>query len=184
MNKQFEKDRRRKQEIRGRPIADRIYRSIFGDSIGIERFELDDSYVLDKYFAIDVRITLPNDQILLGQEKFLSHKYARYRSMTVEYMDDPAINKQGDWFKLGAQFYFTGYFNEKGDDFEPWVMANWTNIVTETVDGNIRWSHNENKNGRARANFTYTYMEQLPDTSIIACSWKDNPDEEEQISLW
>ena len=127
--------------------------------------------MLDRFFAVDVKITLPNGLILLGQEKFLSQKYAGYKSVTVEYMDDPSIDKKGDWYRLGVQFYFTGYFNNDEDDFEPWAMINWTSVVIDTHEGNIKWSHNYNKNGRARANFTYISMESLPSNAIIACSW-------------
>lgn len=167
----FDSNWRRKQELKMRPYADKIYRQVFGKDIEINRFERDDSHTLDIVFAIDVQIRLSSGQILLGQEKFLSHKYAGFKSLTVEYEQNPQTNEPGDWFKIATQFYFTGYMTEKEDGFEPWVIANWTTMVIDTNKGAITWTHNRNQDGYARASFVYTNMTQLPSECIISCSW-------------
>jgi hypothetical protein len=168
----FNNNWRRKQELKMRPYADIIYRQVFGNDIEIQRFEREDNKTLDIVFAIDVQIRLKNGQILLGQEKYLSHKYANFKSLTVEYEQNPLTHEQGDWFKIAAQFYFTGYITEKEDGFNPWVIANWTTMVIDSNQGSINWTHNHNQDGYARASFVYTNMTQLPNHCIISCSWK------------
>lgn len=153
-----------KQELIGRPIADDIYRNTFGTDIDIIR----DVAVLDKEFGVDAVLIVGNGLRLLGQEKFLSHAYARYRSLTVEYYQNWRTKEKGDWFKLACQFYFTGYLTEKEDDFDPWVLANWPAIVLATIQGRVNWQDNRNKDGSARASFRYTIMDDLPKDCIIA----------------
>jgi len=160
----FERDPRRQQEIRLRPRADEVYKLVWGNDIEIKRFNRD--IILDKIFAIDVQVTLRTGQILLGQEKFLSAKYSKFNSLTVEYMQN--ANEKGDWFKLAAQFYFTGYEAEVG--FIPWVIANWPAIVLATYSGQLKWRYNDNKDGHAQADFKYVDIDTLPDNCIIAKS--------------
>jgi len=168
----FEQNWRRKQELAGRPLADRIYCATLGDGIKISRMERDDQKVLDIKFAIDVRLTLPSGQILLGQEKFLSHKYASFQSVTVEYFQNPLTKEPGDWFKLAVQFYFVGYLTADGQEFDPWIMLNWPNVVLTTQAGQIPWQDNRNKDGKARASFRYCRMDQFPPECVIS-NWND-----------
>lgn len=158
----FERDPRRQQELRLRPFADKIYRDTFGVGIEIERF--DHEVILERQFAIDVQIRLKSGMILLGQEKFLSTVYAKYNSLTVEYMQN--IDEQGDWFKLACQFYFTGY--EASTGFYPWVIVNWPALVFATHMGLIEWRYNVNKDGRAQASFKWTDIADLPISCVIA----------------
>lgn len=171
MNDTFEKNPRRIQELAGRPIADKIYKDIFGQDTIIDRTEQPDSFTLDKYFAIDVKLTLATKQILLGQEKFLSQKEAKYRTITVEYYQNPIDKEPGDWFKLASQFYFVGYFNINKTGFDPWVLADWLQIVLNTYQSNIFWLDQDNKWSNAKASFRHTKMENLPKSCIISCSW-------------
>jgi len=168
----FNNNWRRQQELRMRPYADMIYREVFGNETGIVRFDREEEKTLDITFAIDVQVTLENGQILLGQEKYLSEKYAGHKSITVEYEQNPLTHEHGDWFKLATQFYFTGYCNKDMTGFSPWVIANWTSMVLETLANNIHWVHNNNKADGARASFVYTDMTKLPQSCIIACSWE------------
>jgi hypothetical protein len=168
----FENDPRRKQEIKGRQFADEIYRDVFGGEI--TRFEKEDNYLLDRKFAIDVQVTTPVGLVLVGQEKFLSHEYIGFKTITIEYMQDPTIADRGDWFKMAVQFYITSYFNKSGSGFDLWVIADWAQVVIGTLNGNIVWAEQRNKDGKAKANFKHTKMMELPDSCIIAASWKSN----------
>ena len=173
LNKNFENNRRRKQELKGRPIADEIYKKVFGQEILIERFEREENYQLDLIFAMDVKIVMPIGLILVGQEKFLSYENKKYQSITVEYMQNPVIGERGDWFKLAVQFYFTAYFNEPETCFDLWVLTNWMNVVLCTMDNKIMWKSGANTRTNARANFKYCNMYQLPAHCIIASSWSN-----------
>lgn len=164
----FERNPRRLQELKMRPIADKIYRLTLGDEIEIKRVEREDAYLLDKEFGIDVTITMYSGMVLTGQEKFLSHNYAKYRSVTIEYMQNPITGERGDWFKLAPMFYFVGYMTESGGGFYPWVLVNWPAIVLATGKGKVIWLENANKDGHARASFRYTIMDKIPSDCIIA----------------
>lgn len=174
----FERDPRRQQELLGRPFADDIYRQTFGDEIQIRRFDHDPdkkddlSHLFDREFATDVKITTPPGLILIGQEKFLSNKYATFRSITIEFMQNPVVEEKGDWFKMAVQFYFTGYFNKDNTGFERWAIVDWCQMVLGTIDGNIEWKRQSNKNNCARADFKYCDMAALDDRYVIASSMK------------
>lgn len=162
MSKEFSNNPRKQQELRCRPAADIIYRLCFGNDIEIIR---DEDIVLDKEFAIDVRIKLGNGMILLGQEKFLSEKYAKYGSVTVEYYQNQFTKERGDWFKIGVQIYLVGYESKSG--FEPFVLMNWAQVTLLSNTGKIHWVHNVNKDGHARASFMYTPIKELPNSCVI-----------------
>jgi len=168
----FDNNWRRKQEIRMRPVADKIYEQIFGDGISIDRFEQEDNYLLDKEFATDAKVRMSNGMILLGQEKFLSHRYAKYESVTVEYEQNQFTGEEGDWFKLGVQFYFVGYCTDDDTDFAPWIMLNWPAVVLLSNDNEIPWRLNRNKDGRAKASFYYCSMAAFPQEAVISSSWE------------
>jgi hypothetical protein len=151
--KNFEDNDRRKQEIKGRPFADEIYRQVFGENVYIMRHEKPDNFELDRTFAMDLRIISEIGLILVGQEKFLSNKYETFKTLTIEYMQNPIRAEKGDWFKMAVQIYFTGYFNKVGNGFGMWVIADWAQIVIETLKGNVDWKIQENKFSCAEANF-------------------------------
>lgn len=162
MSKDFNDDPRRQQELRCRPSADKIYRQAFGDGITILR---DSDIILDRDFAIDVRIKLNNGMVLLGQEKFLSSKYASFGTVTVEYYQNQFTKEPGDWFKIGVQIYLVGYEHSNG--FMPFVLMDWTKVTIYSDQNKIKWTHNTNKDGKARASFAYTKMNELPPSCII-----------------
>lgn len=173
----FENEPRRIQEINGRPLADKVYRSVFGEDITIQRMDNKEDVELDKRLGIDIKITLPTGHVLNGQEKILSHKYAKFESMTVEYMQNPITGEVGDWFKLAAQFYFVGYLTEDKNDFILWGLMDWVWVVIKTLDGTIHWGENGNNNSSALASFRYTNMTKLPKECVISCSWLPGDDD-------
>lgn len=168
----FEKDPRRIQEIKGRPIADDIYKKTFGDSITIKR---GNNIILDTEFAIDIEITLPNKQIIIGQEKFLSNEFSDRNSLTVEYMQDPASGEKGDWYKLACQFYMCAYFNDAKTEFIKYIIVNWLQLVLwnnlindeDVTNDKYYWRSQPNKDGKARASFKYINFKDIPTSCII-----------------
>ena len=163
----FENNSRRKQELAMRPAADTLYRGVFGGQVEIERFEATQNFVLDREHAIDVRLRVPSGLILLGQEKFLSHVYAKFASVTVEYLQNSATGEHGDWFKLAPQFYFVGYMTEDAGAFKPWILLDWSRVVLATHEGRVKWIDNKNKDGHARASFRYCAMRSFPKECVI-----------------
>ncbi len=161
MDNNFERDPRRIQELKGRPIADKIYMLNWG-IVDIKRYEKDDNFLIDQHFAIDVTITMSNGMVLNVQEKFLSYVFAKYNSLTVEYMQNPVTFEKGDWFKIAAQIYLCAYFNEAMDDFYSYALINWTKLVVYTNDMIIKWNTNVNNNGRAKASFKYINFNNIP----------------------
>ena len=164
----FNRDRRRQQELRLRPAADRIYRKVFGDGIAILRHEHPDGHPLDKEYGIDVEIKLPCNLKVTGQEKFLAHRYASFKSLTVEYEQNQHTGEPGDWFNIAPTFYFVGYETEEGKDFSNWMMADWLRMAVATEEKRLLWQQNRNKNGRARASFRYIHFDALPPECMIA----------------
>ena len=165
----FENNWRRKQEVAGRPHADKIYSDIF--TATANRFENPDNYILDKEFAIDVILTMPNGMIMTGQEKFLSHKYSNFETVTVEYMQNPKTQERGDWFKLGVQFYFVAYYNKGHSAFGKWMLLDWPAVVLATNNKAIHWQQRNNKYDGARASMAFVKMRDIPSNCVIASSF-------------
>lgn len=166
----FNKNWRKKQELKGRPLADQIYAnnwSYEAEGLYIKRYDKEEKLVLDKEFAIDITVTLPNGMKLNGQEKFLSYKYSSFGTLTVEYMQNPNTEEKGDWFKLAPQFYFCGYFNETETDFVKYVLVDWPKLVLYSNEGLVKWYDNKNLDGCARASFKYTYFKDIPKDCVI-----------------
>lgn len=172
----FERDPRRIQELKLRPVADAIYRQLFTQKVGIARYEKTDDFLLDKHFAIDVRLTIPSGQVLTAQEKFLSYEYAKFHTLTVEYEQNQFTHERGDWYKLAPQLYFVGYASQDERSFVPWVLVNWPALVLATNKEQVKWGLRANQNGRAKASFRWIDMYQLPSHCIIACSWTTKHD--------
>ena len=177
---------RKKQELKGRPYADSIYRTYL-NAINIERFEEEDengeAHPLDANFAIDVELLLESGQKLMGQEKFLSHKFASYNTVTEEYMQDWQEAVVGDWFKLCCQFYFIAYFNEVGDGFCKWVILDMLQLVIATNRGEVVWTEKPNKKDGAKASLVAANVAKLPEDCILYQSGFKPPTENDTDHL-
>ncbi len=147
-----------------RPIADELYHRVVPNLITIERFEKGEArHILDVEFAIDVKLTLANGMVITLQEKFREHNSKRerqFRDVTVEYYNDPNIEAKGDWFNLSCQMYFEGYADKYEKGFASYIFLDWLRVIIETQKGNIVWGHSRNTNGRAKADFKYTPINQ------------------------
>ena len=170
MNNSFEKDPRRIRELKGRPIADIIYKKKWGNII-IKRFDKNDNFLLDKEYAIDVEITMPNGMKITGQEKFLSFNFANRNTLTVEFMQDFLKKEKGDWYKLTCQFYMCAYFNKEETNFIKYGIVNWLQLVlwtNESEDNEFAWDRpQKNTDGKARASFKPINFKKIPSSFII-----------------
>lgn len=164
----FENNPRKKQELSMRDKADLLYKTLLPNLKSIIRYDQAEKFILDKEHGIDAVLIFNNQQLITLQEKFLSHQYAKYKSLTVEYEQNPQTHEMGDWIKLACQMYFTGYINERGDAFEFYVLVDFARLVIETQKGNAAWRQNANRDGHARASFKYIHFDAIPSSCIIA----------------
>ena len=153
------------------PAANRLYRQIFADlgmpllpgyeevTCSIDDFKAGYDYIL----GIDVILTLENEGKLTLQEKFL---FTRYRTVTVEYMQNPVAGERGDWFNMKTQLYFVGYDRNGTLDFQEWILLNWPAVKM----ANINWRVRANRFEGAQANFRYARFDDFPNNCIIARS--------------
>jgi len=115
--------------LKSQPYIDEIYNEIFPIK-NIIRFPKGDKerHILDREFHIDVNLELQNGIKLTGQEKVLRERYSYFNTFTIEFYQnrhdyevknpDGTIIKpkeKGEFFNLGAQFYFHGYCNKTED---------------------------------------------------------------------
>ena len=168
----FNKNPRRKQELKARPIMDDFYQDYF-NPIEIVRYKHlqegyeSDSFILDKHFAIDVIIKFASGMQLTCQEKCLSYDKATYNSITIEYMNDPIKNEFGDWFKISCDIYFMAYFNKDNSGFCKWAIVDLARLKILTNQNKVEWQQRCNTDGHAKANFKYCNVKDLDRSCII-----------------
>lgn len=139
-----------------RQAAIRIYESLFpGCYLQDLREHGAGVHVLDKEFAIDSLLVIPQGYWFSLQEKYRQNKYLvnprlqispPYPDFTQEFRNAVGTphESQGEWFKLAAQLYFYGWSNRDETDFERWVIldvAKYKLIVQEAggFDGLPHW---------------------------------------------
>ena len=161
----FERNPRRKFELRMRPVADKLYQQIMPEMLSIERFEKgDERHIWDRTFAIDCLFHF-QELTLTCQEKFRKNEHLHYQDLTVEYYNDPVKREKGDWFNMCAQLYFCGYANATESAFDLWVLVDWSRLVMATIKGIVQWETRQNQ--YSKANFKYIKMAALPHDCLI-----------------
>ncbi|NLH78626.1 MAG: hypothetical protein GX465_16480 [Acidobacteria bacterium] len=120
----FEQTPEYQQSMRMRGACDRVICHVFGVTPDrIERFDKSgDLFVLDKEFAIDMRVRLQNDSQITGQEKTLSYQFYKYRTFTIEFWQNRFTREPGEFFHIASQFYLHGYSDQTGTHFEEWII--------------------------------------------------------------
>lgn len=153
-----------------KPAADSLYRFIFsrlGTPLldGIKSIKCTSKEFMAGYdhsLGIDLILTLQDERQLTMQEKFLT---ANFKTVTVEYYQNPKTEERGDWFNLKAQLYFVGYDRRGALDFQEWILLRWS-----AVPSNINWWIMQNRRDGARANFKCANFSQFKGDCVIACS--------------
>jgi len=119
----FEQTPEYQQMLRMQPACNRIIGEAFDSPLAsIERFAGQPMFVLDKEFAIDVRVKLANGTVITGQEKSLSYKFHKFRTFTVEFWQNRFTREPGEFFKIASQFYLHGYSDDTGVDWEEYYI--------------------------------------------------------------
>lgn len=158
-------------------IANDLYRAIFAtlnmpladneENIQCSLEEMSAKY--DCEFGVDVLLRFANGMHVTMQEKFL---YTTFKTVTVEYMNNPETGITGDWFDMRAQWYFVGYDQDKLMQWDRWIILNWSTVQMLTNQNKIYWFDNKNKRDGAQASFKYAYMDKIPNEGIIASSYQ------------
>lgn len=102
----FEQTPEYRQSLLMRPACDAVLCEVFHVMPEqIQRFDkASDLFILDKEFAIDLRIRLNNGTQLTGQEKALSNKFYKYRTFTMEFWQNRETKEPGEFFKIARIF--------------------------------------------------------------------------------
>ena len=157
------------------PAANRLYRKIF-DTLNMplspgegeirctpEEFEAG----YDKDLGVDVIFRFKSGMEATLQEKFL---FTRFKTVTVEYMQNWRIEEPGDWFHMKAQYYFVGYDRTEAYTFQDWILLDWAAVQRATNTGTLRWEERRNRKDGAQASFKFAQFDAFPRTCIVANS--------------
>jgi len=158
-------------------LANDLYRAIFATlgmplASGEEDVKCSKDEMAARYdceFGVDVLLRFDNGMHITMQEKFL---YTKFKTVTVEYLNNPTTGDTGDWFDMRAQYYFVGYDQDKRMQWDRWIIINWPAAQMLTNQNKIFWFDNKNKRDGAKASFRYTYMDKIPDECIVASSYQ------------
>lgn len=161
-----------KQSKKMRPACNRVLQEVFGvDKNQIIRYSKNGQpHILDREFAIDLKVVLDNGVQLSGQEKALSHRfYKRFRTFTIEFYQNRYTKEPGDWFKIASQFYLHGYGNETNTEFIEWYIFKLFDLMIWLQDASINDLELYLKPaGGSRASFLPIPYDKIPKHVIFA----------------
>ena len=159
------------------PAANKLYRQVF-DCIGMplcpDEREMQcskEEFVAGYDYALGIDVILEFD---IGMEATLQEKFlfTSFKTVTVEYYQNPDTRELGDWFRMRAQYYFVGYDRNKALDFQDWILLDWPATMRATAQRRIHWLDRTNAQDGARATFRYAGFEQFPPDCVVASSDK------------
>ena len=177
----FEQTPEYKQSIRMRGACDRVLCHVFDITPDkIERFDKSgDLFVLDKEFAIDLRVKLQNGSQLTGQEKTLSNQFYKYRTFTIEFWQNRFTHEPGEFFHIASQFYLHGYSDETGTHFTEWIILDILEFMHYLRAKSVDYlSGLTRPSGGSRAAFLPIPYDKVP-AQFIKARWK----RKEQVSV-
>ena len=168
---EFEQTPEYQQSMRMRGACDRVLCHVFGITQDkIERFQKSsDLFILDKEFAIDLRVKLQNGSQLTGQEKTLSYQFYKYRTFTIEFWQNRFTREPGEFFHIASQFYLHGYSDHTGTRFAEWIILDILEFMhylrKQSIDD---LSSRTRPAGGSRAAFLPIPYDNIPDRFIKA----------------
>lgn len=177
------------QSLKMRSACDRVLCSVFGATPDkIERFTKDSEdapHILDKDFAIDLKVELSSGAQITGQEKTLSYSEYKYGTFTTEYYQNHNTKEQGEFFSIASQFYLHGYSDISGEEFVEWHiydmlrLSTWINTTFDKqgMQANLRKAYKVN----GRASFWFIQYDKIPKECELA-GWR-NPNTTSSLSL-
>jgi hypothetical protein len=160
--------------LKMRPACDRIIEHVFHvPPERIERFGPGHPLsILDRNFAIDMRIQLPNGSHLTGQEKALTFPCYKFRTFTMEFYQNRHTREPGEFFHIASQFYLHGYADQSGEHFIEWKIINILPFMAWLKNNTLEWFASKIRDDReSRAAFFYFPYDDIPQEFYFA-SWK------------
>lgn len=146
-----------------------IYRQYLS-AINISRYTKEDKFILDIEYHIDCVIKTSMRTKLTLQEKGLRHKFAKYNTFTIEYMQDSESG--GEFFNLCSQLYFHGYLNQAEDQFDKWIILDVAKFFIWIAENRNLIKVRKDKN--SRASFLHIDYGFLPKEVLIAENYYSN----------
>jgi hypothetical protein len=173
VNNNFYKTKEWQQSSNMRDACNRVLKYVFDvDDINadIHRYENEDgsAHVLDKEFAIDLKVRVKNNMWLTGQEKALSHKYYRHRTFTIEFYQNRHTKEPGEFFNIASQFYLTGYSDKSGHRFIEWKIIKMFDFMLWQCQYSIDTLEKMAKSSTSNANFLPIKYDIIPKDCIYA----------------
>jgi len=164
----FEQTPEYKQSLRMRPACDRVLQWVFGCGNNINRFEKEGGHILDTKFHIDLELKLASGATITGQEKALSNKFYKYRTLTMEYHQNRATGEEGEFFKIASQFYLSGYSDKTGERFAEWKVFDVLKLHQWLASSNGSNIPKARLAGGSRASFLPIPYDSIPPDCCIA----------------
>ncbi|MBA7543340.1 hypothetical protein ES705_35670 [subsurface metagenome] len=172
--------------LKSQPYINEIYNEVFPIK-NIIRFPKGDKkrHILDREFHIDVNLELQNGIKLTGQEKVLRERYSRFNTFTIEFYQNRHNYKvkkpdgtflepfeKGEFFNLGAQFYFHGYWDKQEMGLEKWYLIKMFDFLTWLRNKPIEELEKTTKPSTSNASFYYKDYDDIP-LEFIYAKYKD-----------
>lgn len=146
------------------------------DIIRYQQEDEGDRHVMDREHHIDVVLKLSNGAKLMGQEKALRNKFAKYNTFTIEFYQNRHTKERGEFFNLGAQFYLHGYWNSQESGFCKWYLIRVFDFMNWLKEKSIEELEAQTRApGSSNATFYYMDYEDIPNEFIYASHKNPNP---------
>lgn len=166
----FEDDK--KVADQAQTLQDAVYQKVLPvESVTrYDKGEFDERHILDREHHIDIEVELQNGSILLGQEKALrDEKFGHYNTFTIEFYQNRHTEEKGEFFHIGAQFYFHSYISKDREKLTKWRIIKLFDFIEslkskplEELEEQVRATKNSN------ASFFYINYNDIPDKFVYA----------------
>jgi len=159
------------QSLKMRPACNRVLSEVFNVSAdSIIRYKRENGpHILDSEFAIDLKIILPCNAQLSGQEKALTNRYYFFRTFTIEFYQNRYTKEPGEFFKIASQFYLSGYSDQSGFEFIEWHIIKTFDFMDWLRNVNIAKLARKCKPSKgSNANFLPIPYSKIPNSFIFA----------------
>jgi len=150
------------------PYVDKIYYEIYFPYLkSIERTaQTDQRHILDIEFHIDTILEFTNGTKLTGQEKILRHKFINFKTFTIEFYQNRFTKEKGEFFNLGAQFYFHGYWNRDESGIDIWYLIKIFDFLEHLKKKNIPELEKQTRPSTSNASFMWIKYDDIPEHFI------------------